>query len=188
MAAAWILAGLLLILTVWIIFMYNRLVALRNEVRNAWHQIDVQLKRRYDLIPNLVSVVKGFMDFERDTLERVTAARTRAMTAVNLHERASSENMLTQALERLFVLIEDYPVLKSNENVMHLQEELVSTENRISFSRQLYNDLVANYRTRLEVFPDTFIASLFSFAPAEYFSADNADKALPRASMGRSGR
>lgn len=180
----WTLAAAAAVLLLWVIVIYNRLVALRNEVKNAWHQIDVQLKRRHDLIPNLVSVVKGYMEFERDTLENVTLARARALSAVRPGERAVAENMLTQALGNLFAVMENYPVLKSNENAMHLQEELVSTENRIAFSRQLYNDLVANFMTRREVFPDNLIASLFSFGGAEYFSAGQGDRAVPVADAG----
>jgi LemA protein len=183
------MAGLVLIVVIacfffWIVFMYNRLVRLRNDVKSAWHQIDVQLKRRHDLIPNLVAAVKGYMDFERDTFERVVSARARAIAAVGLHEKAVSEGRLTDAVGRLFVVMENYPVLKSNENVMQLQEELVSTENRIAFARQFYNDLVANFRTKLEVFPDNIIASLFSFQGAEYFEAGGEDRALPSADLG----
>ncbi len=179
----WILIGVPGLFVAWMILIYNRLITLRNEVKNAWHQIDVQLKRRYDLIPNLVSVVKGYMEFEQDTLEKVVSARTKALSAVGLRERASAENMLTDAIGRLFAVMENYPVLKSNENVMQLQEELTSTENRIAFARQLYNDLVANYRTRLEVFPDNIIASMFTFRGAEYFSIEKADRALPAADI-----
>ena len=181
--AGWILIGIICLFTIWMIFIYNRLITLRNEVKNAWHQIDVQLKRRYDLIPNLVAVVKGYMEFEQDTLEKVVSARTKALSAVSLRERASAENMLTDAIGRLFAVMENYPVLKSNENVMQLQEELTSTENRIAFARQLYNDLVANYRTRLEVFPDNIIASMFTFRSAEYFTVDKSDRVLPVADI-----
>ncbi|OGW47375.1 MAG: hypothetical protein A2Y66_03040 [Nitrospirae bacterium RBG_13_41_22] len=179
----WILITVITLFLLWTIFIYNRLVALRNEVKNAWHQIDVQLKRRHDLIPNLVTVVKGYMEFERDTLERVTAARTRAISAVKIRDKAVAEDMLTQALERLFAVMENYPVLKSNENVMQLQEEFTSTENRIAFARQLYNDLVANYMTKREVFPDNIIASLFAFRGAEYFFAEKADRSRPAADI-----
>lgn len=179
----WMLTGLGAIFIVWAIFIYNRLVALKNEARNAWHQIDVQLKRRYDLIPNLVAVVKGYMEFEKTTLQSVTEARARAMSAVRLNDRAIAENTLTQSLGSLFAVIENYPVLKSNENVMNLQEELVSTENRIAFARQLYNDLVANFRTRLEVFPDNIIAAAFAFKAMEFFSADKGDRSAPAADI-----
>jgi LemA protein len=168
----------------WMVFMYNRLVRLRNHVGSAWSQIDVQLKRRHDLIPNLVAAVKGYMDFEKDTLERVVSARAAAAAAVGIHEKAASESRLTRAIDRLFMVMERYPVLKSSENVLQLQEELVSTENRIAFARQFYNDLVANFRTKLEVFPDSIIASLFSFQGAEYFEAGEEDRTLPSADLG----
>ncbi len=171
-----IIAGALL----WAIFVYNRLIVLKNDVKSAWHQIDVQLKRRYDLIPNLVSTVRGYMDFEKETLERVVAARARAMTVVPIRERAAAEEVLTLALGGLFALVESYPTLKSNENVMELQEELVSTENRIAFARQFYNDLVANFRTRIQAFPDVIISSVFSFRSPEFFSADPVDRSVPR--------
>lgn len=179
----WMLITVIAVFLLWMVFIYNRLVALRNEVKNAWHQIDVQLKRRHDLIPNLVSVVKGYMEFEKGTLESVISSRAKAISAVRPHDRATAENMLTQTLRSLFAVMENYPMLKSNENAMHLQEELVSTENRIAFARQLYNDLVANFRTKLEVFPDNIIASLFAFHGEEYFSAEDEDRSLPAADI-----
>ncbi|TAL28286.1 MAG: LemA family protein [Nitrospirae bacterium] len=177
-----LIAGLAVFI-LWTIFIYNQLVSLRNEVQNAWKQIDVQLKRRHDLIPNLVSIVKGAMEFEQDTLEKVVSARTRAVAATKPQEKAAAENMLTQALGKLFAVVESYPQLKSNENIMQLQEELTTTENRIGFARQLYNDLVANFRTKLEIFPNNIIASLFSFQREEYYSAAEADKAVPAADI-----
>ncbi|MBI5073951.1 MAG: LemA family protein [Nitrospirae bacterium] len=186
MSVVWILAGFFLLLALWGICIYNRLVMLKNDVRNAWSQVDVQLKRRYDLIPNLVAAVKGFMEHEKTLLQNVVDARARAMAADRIRDRSSAEDSLTNCLNGFFAVMEGYPVLKSNENVMHLQEELVSTENRIAFSRQLYNDLVANYRTRLEVFPDMIISSLFSFRPAEYFSAGRDDLQLPKAALSSS--
>jgi LemA protein len=183
----WIAVSLVILFLFWMIFIYNRLVALKNEVRNAWKQIDVQLKRRHDLIPNLVNVVKGYMQYERDTLEKVVTARTRALAATYLSEKAAAENVLTQALGSLFAVMENYPVLKSNLNVMELQEELTSTENKISFSRQLYNDLVANYSTKLEIFPNTLVASLFGFRKEDFFSAEKGDTRVPPAAMQRDG-
>ncbi len=171
------------VILLWMVFIYNRLISIRNDVQNAWKQIDVQLKRRHDLIPNLVSIVKGAMEFEQDTLEKVISARTKAVSAANPKEKAVAENMLTQALGRLFAVVESYPSLKSNENIMQLQEELTTTENRITFARQLYNDLVANFRTRIEVFPDNLMASLFSFQKEEYFSAEEADRQVPAADI-----
>jgi LemA protein len=179
----WILTAVILLLLFWVIFTYNNLVLLKNEVKNAWKQIDVQLKRRHDLIPNLVTVVKGYMEFERDTLEKVTTARARAISTVGLHEKVSAENLLSQALSGLFAVIENYPVLKSNENILQLQEELTSTENKIAFARQLYNDLVANFATRIESFPGNIIASIFRFRKAEYYSIGEIDRSLPVANM-----
>ncbi len=171
-AVVWILVGFIALILTWALYIYNKLVTLRNDVKNAWSQIDVQLKRRYDLIPNLVAAVRGAMEHEKTVFEKVVAARTRAMAASRMQEMAAAEASLTSSLQGLFFVIEGYPALRSNENVMHLQEELVSTENRIAFARQLYNDLVANYRTGLEVFPDMLIASAFKFLPFEYFSAE----------------
>jgi LemA protein len=175
----WIFLGVVVLLLLWTVLIYNSLVSLRNDVQNSWKQIDVQLKRRHDLIPNLVSTVKSVMEFEQDTLEKVISARAKAVAANTPHAKAEAENVLTQALGRLFAVMENYPALKSNQNVMQLQEELTSTENRIAFARQLYNDLVANYRTRLQVFPNNMISSLFSFRPEEYFEAEDAARAVP---------
>ncbi len=175
----WILLGVVVLLSLWMVVIYNSLVSLRNDVQGSWKQIDVQLKRRHDLIPNLVSTVKGAMEFEQDTLEKVISARAKAVSAGTLPSKAEAENALTQALGRLFAVMENYPALKSNQNIMQLQEELTSTENRISFARQLYNDLVANYRTRLQVFPNNMVSSLFSFRPEEYFGAEEAARAVP---------
>jgi len=176
----WILLGAAALFVLWVVVTYNSLISLRNNVRSAWKQIDVQLKRRHDLIPNLVSAVKGAMEFEQDTLEKVISARAKAVSSVGTREKADAENMLTQTLGKLFAVMENYPDLKSSANVMQFQEELTSTENKISFSRQLYNDLVANYRTRQEVFPNSVITSLFSgFQKEEYFEAGAADRSVP---------
>jgi len=137
---SWVIIGIIVLSILWLIWVYNQFIALKNDVRNAWSQIDIQLKRRHDLIPNLVTVVRGYMHFEKQTIEAVTLARAKAMAASSVHEKAAAENLLTQALGRLFALIENYPVLKNSESVMSLMEELVTTENRIAFSRQLYND------------------------------------------------
>lgn len=175
----WIILGMLGSILVWLILIYNGLVSIRNDVQNAWKQIDVQLKRRHDLIPNLVATVKGAMEFEQDTLEKVISARAKAVSAGTPASKAGAENMLTEALGKLFAVMENYPALKSNQNAMHLQEELTSTENRISFARQLYNDLVANYRTKLQVFPNNIVSSMFNFLSEEYFSAEEEAKATP---------
>lgn len=179
----WILLAILGLLLVWLILIYNGLVTLRNDVQSSWKQIDVQLKRRHDLIPNLVATVKGAMEFEQDTLEKVISARARAVAAPTTATKAEAENMLTQALGKLFAVMENYPTLKSNQSVMQLQEELTSTENRISFARQLYNDLVANYRTKLQVFPNNFVSSLMNFRTEEYFGAEEADRATPAVNL-----
>ncbi len=175
----WILLAVLGLFLVWIIMIYNGLVSRRNDVQSAWKQIDVQLKRRHDLIPNLVATVKGAMEFEQDTLEKVISARAKAVSAPTPAAKAEAENILTQTLGKLFALMENYPALKSNQNVMQLQEELTSTENKISFARQFYNDLVANYRTRIQIFPNNIVASMFNFNSEEYFGAEEADRAVP---------
>ncbi len=180
---AWILLAVVGILFVAAILIYNGLVSIRNDTQNAWKQIDVQLKRRHDLIPNLVNTVKGAMEFEQDTLEKVMNARAKAVSAGSPASKAEAENMLTQALGRLFAVMENYPALKSNQNVSQLQEELTSTENRIAFARQLYNDLVANYRTRMQVFPNNIIASMMNFQSEQYFEAEEAAKAVPSVNL-----
>ncbi len=175
----WIVLAVLGLILIWLVLIYNGLISIRNDVQNAWKQIDVQLKRRHDLIPNLVQTVKGSMEFEQDTLEKVISARARAVSATSPASKAEAENMLTQTIGKLFAVMENYPALKSSENVMQLQEEITSTENKIAFSRQLYNDLVANYRTRLQVFPNNLISSIFNFRTEEYFAAEEADRAVP---------
>lgn len=187
--AGLIFLGIIAVFVLWVIFTYNRLVSLRNEVQNSWKQIDVQLKRRHDLIPNLVSTVRGAMEFEQDTLEKVMNARARAVSAGSVQDRATAENALTQALGRLFAVMENYPALRSNENIMQLQEELTSTENRIGFARQFYNDLVAKYRITQEVFPNNLIVSLFGrFGGEAYFEAVEAEKSIPKVDIGMKGR
>lgn len=179
MIALWVIAGIIFLIILWVILIYNSIISLKNQVAGAWSQIDVQLKRRHDLIPNLISAVKDYMEFERDVLQKVTIARSTAMSASNVSEKAKKENILTEALRSLFAVMENYPVLKSNTNVLELQEELISTENKIAYSRQLYNDLVANYAIKLEKFPNNIVAGFFGFRPMEYFKASESDKALP---------
>lgn len=178
------LAVIVITIALWAILAYNGLVTLKHQVENAWRQIDVQLKRRYDLIPNLVSTVKGAMEFEKETLGRVIDARAKAMGAQSVQAKGAAENFLTEALGRLFALVENYPDLKSNKNILDLQEELSSTENRISFARQFYNDLVAKFNIRQSVFPTVIIASLFGFKKADYFQAEEAAAAPPRVDLG----
>ena len=177
---AWVLLGVVVILAFWAIGGYNRLIGLRNQSLNGWKQIDVQLKRRHDLIPNLVNTVKGAMEFERDTLTAVMDARARAMAATGPADASRKEGELTQALGRLFAVAENYPQLKATENVKMLQEELASTENKIGFARQFYNDIATKYNTAREVFPSNLIASTFNFTAAELFQiTDDAERAVP---------
>ena len=183
-----ILLIVIVVLAFWAIGGYNRLVALRNQTLNGWKQIDVQLKRRHDLIPNLVNTVKGSMEFERDTLTSVMEARSRAMTASGPADASRKEGELTQAIGRLFAVAENYPQLKSSENVKMLQEELASTENKVGFARQFYNDVATKYNTTRETFPSNLIANNFNFAPVELFQiTDDADRAVPAVdlSMGK---
>ena len=168
----------------WAIWRYNNLISLRNQVANGWKQIDVQLKRRHDLIPNLVSAVKGEMQFEQDTLEKVIAARNSAVAARGVADAAEQENALTQSLSRLFALAETYPTLKANESVKTLMEELASTENRIGFARQFYNDIATRFNTAQQIFPDNFIAQTFKFQPVELFELkDESERAVPKVDL-----
>jgi LemA protein len=178
--AALIVLGVLAIVAVWVIAAYNRLVGLRNQVLNGWKQIDVQLKRRHDLIPNLVNAVRGSMEFERDTLTAVMEARAKALTAAGPADAAAKESVLSQALGRLFALAENYPVLKSNENVRMLQEELSATENKVGFARQFYNDIATTFNTAQQVFPTNLLAGALGFRPSELFEITNeAERAVP---------
>jgi len=178
MVAMIILAAIVLVILFWGVGAYNRLVSLRNQFKNGFAQIDVQLKRRYDLIPNLVETAKGYMKHERETLEAVIAARNKAVTAnaaasvdpsdtAAVQQMAAAEGALSSSLGKLFALSEAYPDLKANQNMMQLTEELTSTENRIAFARQAYNDGVMLYNTSLEQFPGSIIAGMFAFKPAE---------------------
>jgi LemA protein len=157
----------------YVIVTYNGLVSLRNRIENAWAQIDVQLKRRYDLIPNLVETVKGYAAHERDTLDRVIQARNAGMAASSPHEQAEAENQITGALKSLFALSEAYPDLKANQNFAQLQEELTGTEGRIAYARQFYNDNVYRYNTKIQSFPANVLAGTFRFSEREYFQADD---------------
>ena len=170
---AWyIIVGIIVILIiVALIATYNKLVRLRNQVKNAWAQIDVQLKRRHDLIPNLIETVKGYMKHERETLEAITKARNLAQQAASSGPgaRAKAETELSSALGRLLAVVENYPDLKANQNFLALQEELTSTENKISFSRQYYNDSVLSYNNRTQMFPSNIVASMTGFKASEFF-------------------
>ncbi len=167
---------LVLVLIAWVIGQYNSLVKLRNKIEGAWAQIDVQLKRRYDLIPNLVETVKGYASHEKETLEAVIQARNMAVSADGPASQAKNENILTGALKSLFAVSEAYPDLKANENFMQLQEELRGTEDRIAYARQYYNDSVLRYNTKIEVFPSSVIANSFNFTEREYFETDEGSR------------
>jgi LemA protein len=168
------------LLILWAIVQYNKLVTLRNQVENGWRQIDVQLKRRHDLIPNLVNTVKGYMEFEQDTLQKVISARNAAVSAQGVADSAKKESELTGVLSRLFALTENYPTLKANENVAQLQEELSSTENKIGFARQFYNDITTSFNIAQQVFPTNILAGMFGFKPRELFEvADPGERTAP---------
>jgi LemA protein len=186
MIVFWVILGIVVILLLIIFGMYNGLIRLRNQVKNAWAQIDVQLKRRHDLIPNLVETVKGYKNFERETLEAVTKARNVAVAAASsgAAERAKVEGELGSALARLLVTVEAYPDLKANQNFLALQEELTSTENKISFSRQFYNDSVLRYNNQTQMFPSNIIAGMFNFKSSEFFEVTAAEeRAVPKVSF-----
>ena len=180
----WIVVGIIVLLVLAYIGMYNSLVSLRNQVKNAWAQIDVQLERRHDLIPNLIETVKGYVKHERDTLENITKARTNAMAASGAAAAGRAEGELSGAISRLMLVVENYPDLKANQNFLALQEELSSTENKVSFSRQFYNDAVMSYNTKRETFPTNLIAGPFNFAPAELFVIEKPEeKEAPKVSF-----
>ncbi len=170
MTITYILLGALAVVVLWAITGYNRLVALTNRVQEAWADIDVQLKRRYDLIPNIVETVKGYATHEKDTLAKVTEMRTQAMNAGTVEEHAAAENMLTGALKSLFAVAESYPDLKANTNFLELQRELSDTENKIQAARRFYNSVVQELKNALEQFPSNVIASAFGFKPSEFFA------------------
>jgi LemA protein len=175
-----IVGGIVLLLVLFVIAVYNSLVNRKVETENAWSQIDVQLKRRHDLIPNLVETVKGYAAHEKETLERVIQARNAAMNARGVAESAAAENQLTSALKTIFALSEAYPDLKANQNFMALQEELTATENRIGFARQHYNDVVSQYNTSLMKFPANMVGGLFGFHRADFFQLDAGEAAAVR--------
>jgi len=176
-----VLAVLAIALALWFFTTYNSLIGLKIRVDNAWSQIDVQLKRRYDLIPNLVESVKGYMQHEKDTLERVIKARSQAIDASGIKDKAQAENFLTQTLKSLFAVVERYPDIKANQNVLKLQEELTSTENKISFARQYYNDEVGRFNTSIQVVPANIVANACGFTRKEFFEIeDKAQKEAPK--------
>ena len=177
----WILLGLIVVALIWAIGVYNRLVQLRENVKNGWSQIDVQLKRRHDLIPNLVETAKGYMAHEKDTLEKVIKARQQAVSATGLKDRQQAENLLTSTLRSLFAVSEQYPNLKADRQMMQLHEELTTTENKITFSRQYYNDEVNRLNTAVQSFPANVIAGSFNFKKSDFFEIeDAAQKETPK--------
>lgn len=173
------------VVLIWVATVYNSLVILKNRVKNAWSQIDVQLKRRYDLIPNLVETVKGYAAHESATLEKVIKARQQAINvnSDNVQSRAAAENALSGTLKSLFAVAENYPDLKANQNFLQLQEELTSTENRLSYARQFYNDSVLDYNNRKEMFPVNMIAAVFNFENRTFFEAGEEEKSTPKVSF-----
>lgn len=174
MIMVWIVLGVLLLAAISVIAMYNQLVSIRNEVKNAWAGIEVQLKRRYDLIPNLVETVKGYLTHERTVLENVIKARQQAIDVSGVKEQGKAENFLTQSLRSLFAVVENYPNLKANENIMALQEEITSTENKISFARNNYNDWAMNLNKAVEQFPGNIVANAFAFKKEDLFEIEDA--------------
>jgi len=185
MVVALIIAAVILgILVISIIGIYNSLVRLRNQVDNSWSQIDVQLKRRHDLIPNLVETAKGYMKHERETFEEITKARSQAMGARNVTEASKAEGALGEALSKFLLVVENYPDLKANQNFLALQEELTSTENKISFARQSYNDQVLFFNNKTQMFPSNIIASTFSFTKRDFFELEApAEREVPKVSF-----
>jgi LemA protein len=176
--------GIIVALVFIVIGMYNTLIQLRNQVKNAWSQIDVQLKRRHDLIPNLVETAKGYMVHERQTLENITAARSRAMQAESVGDKAKAEGELNGVMSKFFLVVENYPDLKANQNFLALQEELTSTENKIAFSRQAYNDQVLFYNNKIQMFPSNILAGMFNFQQSEFFQVeDKAERDVPKVSF-----
>src|SRR3954462_15288542 len=176
MIVLWIVLGLLVVAGLYLVFLYNGLVRLRNRIEAAWAQIDVQLRRRYDLIPNLVASVKGSPPHERETLDSVPRARAAAESATGPADQAKAENMLTQSLRSLIAVSEAYPDLKANQNFLSLQEELSATEGRIAYARQYYDDAVQRYNTKIQSFPAVVLAGALQFREREYFEADDASR------------
>ncbi len=186
MIGVWIIIAIIVVLVFYFIIQYNGLVGQKNNAENAWAQIDVQLKRRHDLIPNLIETVKGYMNHERQTLESVTEARTQAVNVSggSVAEQAKAENALSQTLRSLFAVSENYPDLKANQNFLALQEELTSTENKIGFARQFYNDAVMKLNNKIQMFPGNIVAGMFHFKEREMFEVENAaEREVPKVSF-----
>lgn len=179
----WIILGIVVVIALWFIGTYNMFITLKNRVKNAWAQIDVQLKRRYDLIPNLVETVKGYAKHEREVFEKVTELRTKAMSASGPKEVGEANNMLTGALKTLFAVAENYPELKANENFLKLQEELTNTENKIAFSRQFYNDIVMRFNMAQEKIPANLVARIMGLSSSEYYPVPEEERGSIRVSF-----
>ncbi|MDD5064889.1 MAG: LemA family protein [Phycisphaerae bacterium] len=179
-----VIAAALVLLIVFVIGIYNSLVGLRNQVDNSWSQIDVQLKRRHDLIPNLVETAKGYMQHERGTFEAITEARSKAMGAKSVSEASKAEGALGEALSKFMLVVENYPDLKANQNFLAVQEELTGTENRISFARQSYNDQVLFFNNKTQMFPSNMVANMFSFSKRDFFELESStEREVPKVSF-----
>lgn len=176
-----VILALIIFGVLYVVGAYNALVGLKNQVKNAWSQIDVQLKRRHSLIPNLVETAKGYMQYEKGTLENITQARSRAMGAEGVSDKAKAENALSGAISKFLVVVENYPQLKANQNFLALQEELTSTENKIAFARQAYNDQVLFFNNKIQMFPSNIVAGAFNFKGEEFFEIeDKSEKETPK--------
>ena len=176
MVLVWVLLGVVVLVGLYVAATYNGFVKLRNRIENAWSQIDVQLQRRYDLIPNIVETVKGYAKHEQGVFEEVTRARANAISASGVADQAQAETMVTSALKSLFAVAEAYPELKANQNFLALQEELSATEGKIAYARQFYNDTVQSYNTKVQSFPPMFVARAMGFSEREYFEADDTSR------------
>jgi len=184
MIALIIVVAVLVLLIIFVIGVYNALIRLRNQVNNAWSQIDVQLKRRHDLIPNLVETAKGYMKHERGTFEEITKARSQAMGAKTVSEASKAEGVLGEALSKFMLVVENYPDLKANQNFLSLQEELTSTENKISFARQSYNDQILFFNNKIQMFPSNIVANTFNFNKRDFFEIEAAEeREVPKVSF-----
>ncbi|MCF7865871.1 LemA family protein [Candidatus Woesearchaeota archaeon] len=179
----WIILAIVVLIVLIVWGLYNALVRLKNQVKNSWSQIDVQLKRRNDLIPNLIETVKGYAKHEKGTFEKVTEARSVMMKAGSVESKAEASNMLSDTLKSLFAVAENYPDLKANQNFLQLQEELAGTENKIAYSRQHYNDMVMVFNTKIELFPNNVFANMLNFKQEEYFKTPEAEKKVPKVSF-----
>jgi len=177
----WIVLGIIAVILAWVIIVYNSLIVLRTRVEEAWADIEVQLKRRHNLIPNLVNTVKGYAGHEKEVFQKVTEARTKAMGATSMSDKAQTENMLSQTLKSLFAVAENYPQLKANQNFLSLQKELTDTEDKVQYSRRFFNTNVRDYNIKTQVFPSSLIASLFKFSKKDMFEIEEAaERSVPK--------